>query len=204
MQLFKTSLTQRVVDKKNPARNATLAVREYLFEPKDIPQEDLTQWTGKDEAVLDKILDKQIAEQDESGGLIRHITTIEVLQEEGLDEALTAEERLEVEEEIRMDQNTMALRRSGAVAGASRVPASTAPGAFGGVGRVTPSTAPMGYQDAHAAYQARMLSRHGYEPHGLPSSTNPRRPGMVTLKTSPASTMPHGLPNVVPHGLPNP
>lgn len=209
MQLFKTSLTQRVVDKKNPTRNATLGVRDYLYAPREVPQEDLHQWMGKDELVLDKLLDRQIREQDESGGLIRHITTVEVLQEEGHDEALTAEEKLEVEQEIQLNRNTRALRKGG-VGAVSRLPASTASGAIAGVGRLPPSTAPAGasIQTAHQNYQANMFQRHGFEPHGFgapSSSARPHQgqgPGMVRLKMPP-STMPHGLPNDVPHGLPN-
>ena len=54
--LFKLQLATRVVDKKNPMRNASKGVRQYLFPPKDVEQKDITQYCGKDELVLDRII----------------------------------------------------------------------------------------------------------------------------------------------------
>ena len=57
--LFKLQLATRVVDKKNPMRNALKGVRRYLFSPKNVEQQDITQFQDKDELVLDRILASQ-------------------------------------------------------------------------------------------------------------------------------------------------
>ncbi|KAK5134863.1 hypothetical protein LTR08_006095 [Meristemomyces frigidus] len=98
MQLFKTSLTNRVVDKKNTKRNAQRNTREYLHDPVETPQEDLSKWIGKDPMVLDRILSRP--DEGDSGSIIRTILTTETLQEEVQDEPLNEEEKREVDEEI--------------------------------------------------------------------------------------------------------
>lgn len=57
--LFKEHLATRVVDKKNPTRNALKGAGEYLFPPKRVEQEDLNEFVGKDPLVLDKLLADQ-------------------------------------------------------------------------------------------------------------------------------------------------
>ena len=57
--LFKTQLATRVVDKKNPVRFALKGSRQYLFAPKEIEQEDLSGFAGRDVYVLDRILASQ-------------------------------------------------------------------------------------------------------------------------------------------------
>lgn len=57
--LFKTNLATRVVDKLNPTREAQKNVKDYFFEPKKVPQTDLSGCKGKDPLVLDEILAKQ-------------------------------------------------------------------------------------------------------------------------------------------------
>ncbi|EEQ87067.2 hypothetical protein RJZ56_005834 [Blastomyces dermatitidis] len=89
--VFKTQLAFRVVDKKNPIRWASKNVRDYLFKPKTVPQKDLSEFKGKDPAVLDKIL----AEQDN----IRKIALTETFQREDNDK-LTPEEEKAVQEEL--------------------------------------------------------------------------------------------------------
>ncbi|RMY70195.1 hypothetical protein D0864_10943 [Hortaea werneckii] len=99
-QLFKTSLTQRVVDKKNPRRNARRNTREFLHVPETVKQEDVAQWIGKDPDVLDKILARHgPTEPGKIDTLIRNISTTETLQEE-VPEELDDEEKKEVAAEI--------------------------------------------------------------------------------------------------------
>ncbi|KAK3710560.1 hypothetical protein LTR37_010187 [Vermiconidia calcicola] len=97
-QLYKTSLAQRVVDKKNPRRNAKRNTREYLYEPKAVDQEDLTEWAGKDPQVLDQLLN--LGENGKSDIMIRAIKTMETLQAEDPDAPLDEEEQKEVNMEI--------------------------------------------------------------------------------------------------------
>ena len=54
--LFKEQLATRVVDKKNPNRTALKGAGQYLFPPKAVNQEDLSQFIGKDPLVLDRLL----------------------------------------------------------------------------------------------------------------------------------------------------
>ena len=57
--LFKEQLATRVVDKKNPNRSALKGAGQYLFPPKTVDQEDLSQFIGKDPFVLDRLLAAQ-------------------------------------------------------------------------------------------------------------------------------------------------
>ena len=57
--LFKEQLATRVVDKKNPNRSALKGAGQYLFPPKTVGQEDLSQFVGKDPFVLDRLLAAQ-------------------------------------------------------------------------------------------------------------------------------------------------
>ncbi|KAF1346573.1 P-loop containing nucleoside triphosphate hydrolase protein [Delphinella strobiligena] len=93
--LFKTLLASRVVDKKNPERNAKREPREWLALPGLIPQEDITGELGKDPAVLDRIL-----AEDGGSSSIRSIKTVETLSKEADDQPLTEAEKREVEAEI--------------------------------------------------------------------------------------------------------
>jgi SNF2 family DNA or RNA helicase len=110
-QLFKTSLAQRVVDKMNPRRNAERNTREYLYEPKEVTQEPLAQWSGKDPQVLDKLL----AEYERGGRevKIRAIKTMETLQEDAMDAPLDEEEQRLVNAEIASGKTRPRGRRSG-------------------------------------------------------------------------------------------
>lgn len=92
-QVFKTSMSLRVVDKKTVKRNADHNSREYLYESRDPKQENVSQYVGTDPFVFDRIL-----EDDGAGALVRQIETTETLQEEVV-EQLTEEENREVEEE---------------------------------------------------------------------------------------------------------
>lgn len=56
--LFKEQLANRVVDKKNPNRHAVKGAGQYLFLPKTVKQEDLSQFLNED-ALLDHLLADQ-------------------------------------------------------------------------------------------------------------------------------------------------
>lgn len=57
--IFKKQLASRVVDKKNPVAWAKKKSGDFLFEPKDVEQQDLSEFKGMDPKVLDKILASQ-------------------------------------------------------------------------------------------------------------------------------------------------
>ncbi|KAK1080264.1 hypothetical protein LTR33_005683 [Friedmanniomyces endolithicus] len=96
-QMFKTCLAMRVVDKKNPLRNAQRNTREYLYEPTAVGQENVAQWIGRDPNVLDRILKQHSQDRDT---LIRRIETTATMDEDAQDEPLDEEERKQVREEI--------------------------------------------------------------------------------------------------------
>lgn len=96
-QLFKTGLSSRVVDKKNPMRNANKKPGDWLKTPFDVSQQEISTEVGKDELVMDKLIASQYDGQDQ---FIRGIKTMETLMGESKDEALTAEEMQEVEIDV--------------------------------------------------------------------------------------------------------
>ena len=111
-QLFKSSLAQRVVDKKNPRRNAERDSREYLYEPKEVPQKDFAEGSGKDPLVLDRLLEQHGPGEDgKVDTLIRAIKTMETLQEEVQDDPLNEEEHKEVRQEIELRKTRWTSRR---------------------------------------------------------------------------------------------
>lgn len=101
-QLFKTSLTRRVVDKKNPNRNAARNTKQYLYPPKTIKHEDLTNEleVDLDPKVLSKIMQAQIDRGDARDPSIDicSVRTMEVLQAEAEDAPLDEIELKQVEE----------------------------------------------------------------------------------------------------------
>ena len=102
-QMFKTSLASRVVDKKNPHRNAIRNTKQYLYIPKDVDREDLTNEVevDLDPKVLSKIMQAQIDRGDERDPSIDICTvrTMEVLQAEAADEPLDESGLQEVEKD---------------------------------------------------------------------------------------------------------
>ncbi|KAL2814592.1 hypothetical protein BJX63DRAFT_431247 [Aspergillus granulosus] len=94
--IFKTQLSRRVVDKKNPVRFAQKKPGDYLFPAKVVPQQDTSEYMGRDPLVLDKILRRD--EQREER-LIRGITLTQTFHKEG-NERLTEEEQKSVQEEF--------------------------------------------------------------------------------------------------------
>lgn len=57
--VFKMQLAKRVVDKKTPVAYATRNLSEFLFEPREVEQTDLSKVEGVDPSVLNKILARQ-------------------------------------------------------------------------------------------------------------------------------------------------
>ena len=56
--IFKHQLATRVVDQKDIKRSAGKSLKQYLFPPKPLTQEDLTEYIGKDRLGLDQLLIK--------------------------------------------------------------------------------------------------------------------------------------------------
>jgi len=90
--VFKTQLASQLVDKKSILASAKREKGEFLFKPKDVPQQDLSASRGKDPAVLDKILDSQ-----SKVSTIRGIVMSDTFSQQD-DDSLTAEERKEVQQ----------------------------------------------------------------------------------------------------------
>ncbi|KAL2001985.1 hypothetical protein VTN02DRAFT_900 [Thermoascus thermophilus] len=90
--VFKTQLSFRVVDKKNPVRAASKSYKEYLFPVKKVKTEDVSRFKGKD-SVLDKIL------EDDQQTMICKVALTETFQREDNDK-LTEEEQKDVQQEL--------------------------------------------------------------------------------------------------------
>ena len=95
--LFKEQLADRVVDRKNPCRNALRGVGHYLFPPEPVEQEPLEQFAGKDPAVLDNLLANAVQYH------IRSIIPSETLHVED-DFELTPEMRSEAKEIVESER----------------------------------------------------------------------------------------------------
>ncbi|KAH0373100.1 hypothetical protein KCU65_g575, partial [Aureobasidium melanogenum] len=149
-QLFKTGLSSRVVDKKNPMRNANKKPGDWLKAPFDVLQQDISVEAGKDEHVMDKIIASQHGDQDE---FIRSIKTMETLMGESKDEELTAEEMAEVENDV-MQAKTRKL------AGGPEVRSTLAPA----MPQTDIVTGPQGQTNAHVssspAPSGRVVTRY--------------------------------------------
>lgn len=89
--VFKTQLASKVVDKKHVVNYAKKAAGDYLFEPKVVPQKDLSECKGLDSMVLDKVLEKRI-------GIVRSIIMTDIFEKPDDESLLTAEEKKEVEQ----------------------------------------------------------------------------------------------------------
>ncbi|GAB1744175.1 hypothetical protein NU219Hw_g1331t1 [Hortaea werneckii] len=167
-QLFKTSLTQRVVDKKNPRRNARRNTREFLHVPETVQQEDVARWIGKDPDVLDKILARHgPTEAGKTDTWIRNISTTETLQEEVAEE-LDDEEKKEVAAEIAegaarprgRKANAMAHQAALLAGGTAMPPAST----------LGPQARGQSYRKATGQGVSAAVATNGRQP---PASTAP-------------------------------
>ncbi|KAF4636000.1 hypothetical protein G7Y89_g2097 [Cudoniella acicularis] len=109
--IFKTQLASRVVDKKNPIAYATRKISDFLFEPREVEQKDLSEFKGMDPKVLDVIL----ASQGEAG-TIRAIVQTDTFERDDNNEKLTADEEKEVQILLKEEQ----LKRSNPQAFADR------------------------------------------------------------------------------------
>ncbi|KAI1004453.1 hypothetical protein K3495_g3760 [Podosphaera aphanis] len=98
--VFKTQLASRVVDKKNPIAWANKKTSEFLFEPKDVPQKDLSEFEGMDPSVLDRLLQSQ-KRKDQQGN---PRTICSIVQTDTFavddDDKLTPDEEREVQSEL--------------------------------------------------------------------------------------------------------
>ncbi|KAL9106614.1 MAG: hypothetical protein Q9227_008397 [Pyrenula ochraceoflavens] len=88
--VFKTQLSARVVDKKNPMRWASKSARDYLFKPRTVQPTDITEFHDKDKDVLGHVLNN------------KHILKIELTEtfQREHKEELSAEEEREIREEL--------------------------------------------------------------------------------------------------------
>jgi superfamily II DNA or RNA helicase len=100
--VFKMQLASRVVDKKNPVAWAKRKLGDFLFEPKDVEQKDLSEFEGMDPKVLDKILASQSQQST-----VRAIVQSDTFERDD-DDGLTAEEQNEVKQLLSDEQ----LKRS--------------------------------------------------------------------------------------------
>lgn len=92
--VFKTQLASQVVDKKNILASALREQTDYLFYPKPVTESDLSEFVGKDPQVMDKVL---ATAHDHRA--VRSIQMTEALNRPD-DEALTPEERAQVERDF--------------------------------------------------------------------------------------------------------
>ncbi|KAL5342934.1 hypothetical protein BJX70DRAFT_240042 [Aspergillus crustosus] len=99
--IFKTQLSVRVVDKKNPIRFAQKKPGDYLFPAKLVSAKDISEYIGKDKLVLDKLLLDEEKKEPENR-LIRGITLTQTFHKEDNDK-LTEEEHKSVQEELHLE-----------------------------------------------------------------------------------------------------
>ena len=97
--IFKQQLASRVVDKKSHKSMALSKLAEFLFEPKQVDYEDLSEFEGVDKLVLDKVLGLQ-----ETDRTIYSIAQSDIFEKDD-DEKLTAEEEAEVEQWHRQEKH---------------------------------------------------------------------------------------------------
>nr|POE76238.1 protein chromatin remodeling 20 [Quercus suber] len=185
-QLFKTGLAQRVVDKKNPRRNAMRNTRDYLYEPREERQEDLKEWLGKDPYVLDQVITQDTA--DGKQPRIRAIKTTETLEQDAMDAPLNEQERREVDQEIAMGQDR--IRKLG-----KRPFVDTPNLGWQAANLLPPSTAPVHPRVFPAPSQVNS-SFPQTQPERPPGSTQPPIPKLKLRNPQPLRPNLGGLPNI--------
>lgn len=192
-QIYKSSLSKKVVDKMNPERHTMREAGQWLFEPQEVMQKDIyPKNLGLDPQVMDRLLQKDDCQ-------IRALDTFETLQAEAKDPPLTEEEQKEVQEEIALTRmgKTKRLVPGGA----------TAPGPSTGVPSIIPANlAEAAFMADPAGMPGRVAALAGLtslttNTAGGSSSTAMRTMnGLPHAPASPASTMPttsiNGLPSV--------
>ncbi|KAK4621839.1 hypothetical protein CLAFUW4_06550 [Fulvia fulva] len=194
-QLFKQSLFQRVVDRKNPRRVAQKNTRDFLFQPQHVEQKDISKWLGKDDKVLDRILRRELQTAEAAGSgdtIIRDLTTYETLQEDAGDEQFTEQEKREIQEEIEAVKRGIFFRPSGIASQAGPAPPPTAQ-ATGLPAKNVRVTNVLPKQNVR-----RSVS--GGKP-GRPPSADKNgvmAPPPSTARPAAPAPMPHGLPTAYP------
>jgi superfamily II DNA/RNA helicase len=88
--IYKTQLASQVVDKKSVIAYAKKKMSEYLFEPKLVEQHDISEFTGMDPQVLDKVL----LSEENSGVLLKILQSDTFAQDDK--DVLDAAEQKEV------------------------------------------------------------------------------------------------------------
>lgn len=188
--IYKMQLASRVVDKKNPIAHAKKNVSDFLFEPRDVEQQDLSKLQGTDPKVLDRILASQ-----KKTRTIKAIVQSDTFELDD-DDKLTAEEEKEVKQllvderlkrsnpqayqALLVRRERAALRRAQA---SNTVPNTTAinPGPHNRVVSSAPQSTP----------QRGLSTAHG-PAIGVKAPTAPggntATPGRPQLKMNPAST----------------
>lgn len=162
--VFKQQLATRTVDKKNiKAKTSKMQASELLFKPYSVEQEDLAEYLGNDEMILDQIITSPLSEH------IRSIATTETLREEEKVD-LTAEELLEIKA-FKEQQRRLRLNVPPALTSNMPLPYPI-PGGHINLTHTAPNRPPMSFQGA---------------PHMAPtSSTQPER--IFNVAPSPASS----------------
>ncbi|KAI9374924.1 hypothetical protein BJX61DRAFT_226652 [Aspergillus egyptiacus] len=157
--IFKSQLSVRVVDKKNPIRTAIRKAGDYLFPAKPVAQKDISEFVGKDPLVLDRILAE---DQTREERLIRDITLTETFQIEDNDK-LTDEEKKSVQEELHDEH----LRRTDPEAYNRKLSEKQRQALQPQLSH--PSTVPFATSGAYGAYQPYIpQSAHNVGPPALP------------------------------------
>ncbi|GAB7362184.1 hypothetical protein MBLNU230_g2210t1 [Neophaeotheca triangularis] len=174
-QIYKTSLSKKVVDKKNSERHTMKSAgAEWLFEPKDVPQQDVDVHLGLDEQVMDKLIRNPDCQ-------IRALTTFEtLLRGEEHTPDLTPEEKYEVDQEIALNEMRK-IKRPNLEGGAapSTLPTNLAQTAFA----ANPAGMPNLLSAAAARLPSTAIPAGSTSVNGLPDVSR-------HFQAPPASTMP--------------
>jgi len=94
--IFKTQLFSRVVDQKNVVRVGSKKIEDYLFVPKDVAQNDLSDSRGKD-TLLDRVIDS-------NPDAFCNLVLTETFQREDEEDELTADEKKRADAEVEMER----------------------------------------------------------------------------------------------------
>lgn len=182
--IFKTQLAHRVVDKKNPIRQATKPLKNYLFKAKAVPQTNTDEVLGKDPLVLDKILkDKDIFP-------IRKIHLTKTFDRDENDK-LTAEE----EQQAQQERSDLKIQREDPVA-YQRLLAERQRQQLAAARTYAPVPSQLPAANPYTSYiPPPVSSSTSYIPNPLPSSTSyisPPVPSSYTTSAPYPASVPNG------------
>lgn len=174
--IFKTQLSARVVDKKNPMRAASKKVSDYVFRPKEEAKEDFHEVMGKDPAVLDPLLGHKA---------IKNIVLTETFQKE-LEETLTAEEQKEVRQELEDEKLKRENPKAFEAILAQRIATRTASSPRKGAHTTVPGLAwydtskldPVTRQEIERRRVEAMVRNHWYQQQQVPPYPGARMPSI--------------------------